>query len=502
MFYLSYALSELRRRSGRTLLTALGLAVGVMLVVLVSGLSSGLDRAQATVLKPLTGVGTDMTVTRPIRLSTSGPGQFRNLSPQERNTLRQENGGGRRFDFRSLKPGKKFSIDRFVATSQLSFPASEVTTVGKLSNVASVAGSLTLTDTHISGTVPKTPPQTNTGGFGGGFGRRFGGGFGGTPGGGFNGPRAINFTTSTVTGIDVTQPNLAPVTAAQITAGHGLRSADGAHAAVLSTNYAKLNGLGVGSKVTLDGKTFHVVGLASSPLGGTASDVYVPLSTLQSLAAYKGRVNTLQVRAASGSSVSAVQHEITSSFKGAQVTTAADLAKRVGGSLTSAKDIASTLGRALEIVGLLAAILIAVLLTLSSVAKRTREIGTLRAIGWSRMLVVRQISLEVLAQSILGGIAGALLGLAGIAAFNASGMRLQATISNPAASVPPFGFGRFFGGTGSSPVPTTVHVTAPADLTILLVAVLLAVLCGLIAGAIGGLRAAQLRPASALRSVE
>ncbi len=499
MFYVSYALSELRRRGGRTFLTALGLAVGVMLVVMVSGLSTGLDRAQATVLKPLTGVGTDMTVTRPIRLSTSGGGVFGRLSPQERNALRQENGGGRRFDFRNLKPGKHFSIDRFVATSQLSFPGSEVTAVGKLSDVALAAGSLTLTDTHVSGTVPKNLPQPGSGGFGGRFGRRFGGA---PPGGGFNGPRSINFTTRTVTGIDIAHPDVAPITAAQITRGHGLRSSDGAYAAVLSTNYASLNGLATGSKITVDGKAFHVVGLASSPLGGTASDIYVPLSTLQSLAGYRGRVNALQVRATSGSSVSSVRHEITSSFKGAQVTTAADLAKRVGGSLSTAKKIANTLGRALEIVGLLAAVLIAVLLTLSSVAKRTREIGTLRAIGWSRALVVRQVSLEVLVQSVLGGIAGALLGLAGIAVFNATGMRLQATISNPSTATSPFGFGRFFQGPGTSTVPTTVHVTAPADLSILLLAVLLAALCGLIAGAIGGLRAAQLRPASALRSVE
>ncbi len=35
MFYLAYAFSELRRRKGRTLLTALGLGVGVGLVVTV-----------------------------------------------------------------------------------------------------------------------------------------------------------------------------------------------------------------------------------------------------------------------------------------------------------------------------------------------------------------------------------------------------------------------------------------------------------------------------------
>src|SRR6185436_20939598 len=73
MFYLGYMLSELRRRKGRTLLTALGLGVGVGLVVTVSALSKGVDDAQQKVLKPLTGVGTDMSVTRPLKLSGSGP---------------------------------------------------------------------------------------------------------------------------------------------------------------------------------------------------------------------------------------------------------------------------------------------------------------------------------------------------------------------------------------------------------------------------------------------
>src|SRR5688572_13086212 len=66
LFYLTYMMSELRRRKGRTLLTALGLAVGVGLVVTVTALSKGLDRAQDEVLKPLTGVGTDMSVSRPL----------------------------------------------------------------------------------------------------------------------------------------------------------------------------------------------------------------------------------------------------------------------------------------------------------------------------------------------------------------------------------------------------------------------------------------------------
>ena len=38
------------------------------------------------------------------------------------------------------------------------------------------------------------------------------------------------------------------------------------------------------------------------------------------------------------------------------------------------------------------------LLTLSSVAKRTKELGTLKAIGWPQSKVVRQVSGESLVQ--------------------------------------------------------------------------------------------------------
>ena len=66
MFYLRYLAAELRRRKGRTVLTASCLALGVGLVVAVTSLSAGLDDAQGEVLVPLTGVGTEMSVTRPL----------------------------------------------------------------------------------------------------------------------------------------------------------------------------------------------------------------------------------------------------------------------------------------------------------------------------------------------------------------------------------------------------------------------------------------------------
>ena len=63
MFFLGYLRSELVRRKSRTILTVLGLAVGVSLVIVVSALSRGLDKAQAKASNPLSSIGTDLTVT-------------------------------------------------------------------------------------------------------------------------------------------------------------------------------------------------------------------------------------------------------------------------------------------------------------------------------------------------------------------------------------------------------------------------------------------------------
>ena len=140
MFFLTYMLSELRRRSGRTVLTALGLGLGIGLVVTVNALSTGLDQAQAEILEPLTGVGTDMSVSRPIDFSPSEGGGFPQLSDKERQQLQEENGGGR-FGLRNLgEPGEKFSRDDFVSAAQLSFAAASVAKIAAIDGVSSAAG--------------------------------------------------------------------------------------------------------------------------------------------------------------------------------------------------------------------------------------------------------------------------------------------------------------------------------------------------------------------------
>ena len=75
MFSIGYAWNELRRRWSRTVVTAIGLAAGVGLVMGIVGVSDGLTQAQNKVLSPLSSVGTDIIVTRTVgATSTSSTG--------------------------------------------------------------------------------------------------------------------------------------------------------------------------------------------------------------------------------------------------------------------------------------------------------------------------------------------------------------------------------------------------------------------------------------------
>jgi putative ABC transport system permease protein len=502
MFYLGYMLSELRRRKGRTLLTALGLGVGVGLVVTVSALSKGLDKAQDKVLQPLTGVGTDMSVTRPLKFNDNGNGPG-GLSQSERDQLQREN-GPRRFNLANqAKPGEKFTRTDFTSAAQLSFPASQVSKMAKLDGVEDASGSLTLNAVTIKGTVPKNgfrrpqqgPPGTQS-----------------QSGGGQTAGRApFDINSLAVTGVDQSKPSLAAISPDQVTKGRYLK-AGSAREAVLNESYARRNRLGVGDSITLGDKKYAVVGLASSPLGGQASDVYVKLDQLQKLSDRAGRVNTVQVRANSTDDVAAVEKSIKATMSGASVTTASDLADRVGGSLKDAKNLSSKLGTALTIVALVAAFLIASLLTLSSVTKRIRELGTLKALGWPGRHVVRQVTGESVLQGALGGVLGALIGIAGAALVTAFAPTLEATVAGTqraAAGGPgggPGGGGGFFGlgraGDAITSGSEKIALSAPVDARLIALAIALALLGGLIAGSAGGLRASRLRPADALRHID
>jgi ABC-type antimicrobial peptide transport system permease subunit len=198
------------------------------------------------------------------------------------------------------------------------------------------------------------------------------------------------------------------------------------------------------------------------------------------------------------------------------VTNSSDLANEVTGSLASTSSLANNLGKWLAVAVLVAAFLLASLLTMSAVSRRVREFGTLKALGWRSRRITLQVMGESIVVGIIGGVAGVVLGFAGASLVDKLAPPLKASVGTTTGSATPGGARQFggagggggFGGGGggfrraaTATHTVAVHLTAPVTVGVIILAVVLAIAGGVIAGSFGGWRAARLRPAAALAKV-
>jgi putative ABC transport system permease protein len=511
----TYLRRELRRRARQSSIIALGLALGIGLVITVTALSSGVKSAQSSVLHSLYGQDTDITVTQSPTPGSGAPGRF---------NFRGTFGNGSS----APKAGTTVKIDNLNSSGLSALSDGDVTSVGKLGNVAAVAGGLTLTDTKTSFTIP------NFSAGGGGFQPGSGGG-----GGRFNGSGNLP-TSISVDGTELTgdAAALGPLSTARLASGRTLRATDAnSDVALVDSDYAKSNKLTVGDTVTLAKTKFTIVGTISQPAAGNPPDVYIPLGRAQALGtsagkSLKGEVNTIYVAADSAASINTVSKAISTDLPKATVTNSSSLASQLTGSLSSASSLADNLGKWLAIAVLAAAFLLASLLTMAAVSRRVREFGTLKALGWTSRRVVGQVVGEALVIGGIGGVVGVGLGYLGATLVGHFTPPLTAAVGATTGSATPGGARSFNGGFPGGGFPgggapggggtgngsafagrfraltaadthnVVVHLTAPVTLGAIAAAVLLAVAGGLIAGSFGGWRAARLRPAMALARVE
>jgi putative ABC transport system permease protein len=509
-----YLRRELRRRARQASIIAIGLALGIGLVISVTALSAGVKNAQSDVLHSLYGLDTDITVTQAPAAGSFGGGGARTFF----------NFGGS--SGTRPKAGTTISIDSLTGEGFTALPDSDVTSIGGMKNVAAASGGLTLTDTKSSFTVPNESSGSGFGQPGGGSGHR----------GSFAQPTSVSVDGVLVSGSGVA---LGPLSSATTASGSTFTAADAdSNVAVIDSGYAKSAKLAVGSTVTLAKTNFKVIGVVSQSAASNPPEVYIPLERAQALGtsagkSLKGDVNTIYVAANSASNITTVSKEISGGYPKATVTNADNLDNELTGSLSSAANLAGSLGKWLAIAVLVAAFLLASLLTTSAVSRRVREFGTLKALGWTSRRVVGQVVGEALVIGVIGGIVGVGLGFLGSTLVSHYTGTLTAAVGPTTGSATPGGARTFTGGggfpgggggggfggggggggggsftggfhrltsTASHSVP--VHLSAPVTGEAIAAAVVLAILGGLIAGSIGGWRAARLRPAMALARVE
>jgi len=304
-------------------------------------------------------------------------------------------------------------------------------------------------------------------------------------------------TEYTIEGIPLTSELVDnyPVLTTNITSGRNLQAGD-SNVVLLSENNSAYFDKTVGDTVTILGQDFTVVGIHGTNSVSDRLTLYMNLSDAQSLTNNTGYITSFRIFTTSSDVVSTVagtissmHSELTVSTPQERMTQLQQLQSSYTAALTSAENsINSTQTTAFEeiVVVVAATSLIVLFVMLYTVRERTKEIGTLKAIGFSNKTVMGQFMLEGILLSIIAGVVGIAIGV--IAAPTISSLLL------PSVS------GNLFGGTGAI-IRAGVAQTTTASVNIDLV--LLAFGASIALGAIGSLypawRAAKIRPAEAMK---
>ncbi len=211
----------------------------------------------------------------------------------------------------------------------------------------------------------------------------------------------------TIMGVDLTQPSLGPVKVKEWLKEGRFPQKEGE--VVLEKHYAKFHHTQIGSTVEINGRPFSVVGLLEIKEGSqiASANIYLPLSDAQTLVGGDSNgVNIVYLRLKSPSLLSRVKTNIARQLNGVSVASSDSSLELMGG----VSKISDQFSFIVSIIALGGAVFLIVKAMLSNLVERSREIGILKAVGWTERDVQKQLMGEVFLQSLAGGVIGILMG--------------------------------------------------------------------------------------------
>jgi putative ABC transport system permease protein len=285
-----------------------------------------------------------------------------------------------------------------------------------------------------------------------------------------------------------------PILPTNITAGRNLQAGDSG-VVLLSENNTAFFDAEVGDTIEILDETFEVIGVYGASGVEDITTLYMNLSDAQSLTNNNGYITTVTVFADSSDVVTEVASAISALHPELSVTTGQQrldqleaLKTNYETALENAEStLAQTQSVAVQeiIVAVAATSLIVLFVMLYTVRERTKEIGTLKAIGFSNWTVMSQFMLEGVLLSLVAGVVG--IAIASVAAPALSGLLLPAVTQGT--------FGRGF--TSMANPGTTASITLTPEL--ISIALGAAVLLGALGSLYPAWRASRTRPAEAMR---
>lgn len=238
--------------------------------------------------------------------------------------------------------------------------------------------------------------------------------------------RGITPAAGTVSGLLVSGMNSNQTNLEGVNITNGSMYTEGSNQVILGKEIAPVLNKSIGSTMSLFGKEFTVVGIYSSGNMVTDSIAFTSLSTLQGLTNTNGKITLVDVKVNENTNVSSVATAITNAYPNQLSTTTQsqtnELMSKTTGSIKTASAAISVLAIIIGGIGIINVMIM-------SVYERTREIGVLKAVGWSGKDILIMILGESIILTLVAAVVGIILGVVGseglLAFFSTSGSFLK-----------------------------------------------------------------------------
>lgn len=281
-----------------------------------------------------------------------------------------------------------------------------------------------------------------------------------------------------------------PILPTNITSGRTLQANENG-AVVISEENANHWGVSVGGTVNILGKSFKVVGVHGTSGIVDVATTYMSLEDAQAITNNAGNATIFKVFADNSNNVGKVQTALSIAHPDFVMSTSQSLVSQLSG-LQSAntkqlQDAQNTMNatQSTAIVEISVAVAaggaIVLFLMLYTVRERTKEIGTLKAIGASNGTIMGQFMLEGVILSLVAGFVGIAIGTVGATSLAGA---LLPHVSSPFAG-------------GAAVGLTSISVSISPEL--MLIGLGVAVLLGSLGSLYPAWRAAKTRPSEAMR---
>lgn len=260
----------------------------------------------------------------------------------------------------------------------------------------------------------------------------------------------------TLIGIDAEGTDMADMS---ITEGRVFKN--NASEIVIGKIYAENNNLSVGDTIAVNEEDFEIVGIFESGDQGSDGGAFTSISKVGEVIGDEDSISNVYVKVDKGADVKAVADRIEAKY-GDNLTTVTSIME-----MNQMADMLNMLKAASLGISLLAIIVggLGIINTmLMSVFERTREIGVLKAVGWSNRRILIMIVGESLVITILSAVLGSVLGYVAV------------TLAGPMMGLTPI---------------FTVNTFAQAFL--------IAIVVGILGGIFPAMKAMKLPPTEALR---